>query len=153
MDALTLFCGFFFQRRNIATVYQRFMDVNPLFHIWQAYTRLAFSRGLACGGGAAASTVWRGVWARVTIVRCRHLSLSTFKKHRASTNLFSIQVATSCSATATVTRIETAEVMAVVGYSDDEERQDWCFAIGSVVCRGMRAHISIGTRHSASGKR
>ena len=29
-----------------------------------------------------------GAWARVTIDRFRHSSLSTFKKHRASTNTF-----------------------------------------------------------------
>jgi hypothetical protein len=33
----------------------------------------------------------RGARARVTIDRCRHLSLSSFKKHRASTSIFSTQ--------------------------------------------------------------
>jgi hypothetical protein len=31
----------------------------------------------------------RGTWARVTIGQFRHLALSTFKKHRAPTNIFS----------------------------------------------------------------
>jgi hypothetical protein len=32
------------------------------------------------------SRACRGAWARVNIDRCRHLALSTFEKHRASTN-------------------------------------------------------------------
>ena len=39
--------------------------------------------------------VCRGMWARVTIDQFRHLALQTVKKHRAPSNIFSLQVASS----------------------------------------------------------
>ena len=86
-----------------------------MFHtprqVWQLEDTLAWERAEAEEALAAAETeaaeaeqagldaarelreagkakVCHGAWARTTIVRRRHSSLRTFKKHRASTNIF-----------------------------------------------------------------
>ena len=48
VDVLVLFCGYWFQRRNVNAFWQVLIDLNPLHRITQALTGLANEKGLQC---------------------------------------------------------------------------------------------------------